>query len=71
MRNVLSGFSRVIVLADNDDSGQGLAFGEMIAEQLDEVKIVLAPKGHDVNSTLKELGPAGLRSHFGVDKHSD
>jgi DNA primase len=71
MRNALSGFSRVIVLADNDDSGQGLAFGEMIAEQLDEVKICLAPKGHDVNSTLVELGAAGLRQHFGIDKHSD
>lgn len=71
MRHMLSGFSRVMVLADNDDAGQGLAFGEMIAEQLEEVKIVLAPKGHDVNSTLKELGVAGLREHFGIDKHSE
>jgi DNA primase len=71
MRNMLSGFSRVLVLADNDDSGQGLAFGEMIAEQLDEVKIVLSPKGHDVNSTLKELGVHGLREHYGIDKHGD
>jgi hypothetical protein len=43
----------------------------MIAEQLDEVKIVLSPKGHDVNSSLKELGVAGLREHFGIDKHSE
>ena len=71
MRNMLSGFSRVIVLADNDDKGQGVAFGEMIAEQLDEVKIVTSPPGHDVNSTLKELGIHGLREHFGIDKHSD
>jgi hypothetical protein len=71
VRNMLSGFSRIIVLADNDDSGQGLAFGEMVAEQLDEVRIVLAPKGHDVNSTLLELGAAGLRSHFGIDKHAE
>lgn len=71
MRHALSGFSRVIVLADNDDKGQGVQFGEMIAEQLDEVKIVTAPPGHDVNSTLKELGIHGLREHFGIDKHSD
>jgi DNA primase len=72
MKHMLSGFSRIIVLADNDDKdGQGLAFGEMIAEQLDEVKVVLSPKGHDVNSTLKELGAAGLREHFKVDKHSE
>lgn len=71
MRNMLSGFSRVLVLADNDDAGQGNAFGEMIAEQLEETKIVLAPKGHDVNSTLKELGIHGLRQHFGIDKQSE
>ena len=71
MRAMLSGFSRILVLADNDDAGQGLAFGEMIAEQLDEVKICLAPKGHDVNSTLRELGAAGLRAHFKIDKHSE
>jgi len=72
MRNMLSGFSRVIVMADNDDkNGEGLKFAEMVAEQLDEVKIILAPKGHDVNSTLVELGPAGLRAHFGVGKHNN
>lgn len=72
MRNMLSGFSRIIVLADNDDkNGEGAKFGEMISEQLDEVKVVLAPKGHDVNSTLVELGAAGLRSHFGIDKHAE
>jgi DNA primase len=71
MRHMLSGFSRIIVLADNDDAGQGLQFGEMVAEQLEETKIVLAPAGHDVNSTLKELGVHGLREHFGIDKHSE
>ena len=71
MRNMLSGFSRVIVLADNDDKGQGLAFGEKVAEQLEETKIVLAPAGHDVNSTLKEFGVSGLRDKFGIDKHSE
>jgi len=71
MRNMLSGFSRVLVLADNDDKGQGNAFGEMIAEQLEEVKVILAPKGHDVNSALKELGIHGLRQHFGIDKQSE
>jgi DNA primase len=71
-RNMLSGFSRVIVLADNDDKdGQGAKFGEMIADQLDEVKVVLAPRGHDVNSCLKEFGAHGLREKFGIDKHSE
>lgn len=72
MRNILSGFSRIIVLADNDDKdGQGAKFGEMLSEQLDEVKVILAPKGHDVNSTLVALGPVGLREHFGIDKHGE
>ena len=71
MRSMLSGFSRILVLADNDDKGQGNAFGEMIAEQLEEVKVILAPKDHDVNSTLKELGIHGLRQHFGIDKQSE
>jgi len=71
MRNMLSGFSRIIVLADNDDAGQGLKFGEMIAEQLEETKVILAPPGHDVNSTLRELGVHGLREHFGVNKQTD
>jgi DNA primase len=71
MRHALNGFSRVIVLADNDDSGQGAAFGDMIAEQLEEVKVRMAPKGHDVNSSLKEFGIAGLREKFGIDKHAD
>ncbi|MDR6794345.1 DNA primase [Pseudarthrobacter oxydans] len=71
MKHMLSGFSRILVLADNDDNGQGLEFAEKIADQLDEVKICLAPKGHDVNSTLKELGAAGLRAHFGIDKHAE
>lgn len=71
MRHMLNGFSRLIVLADNDDKGQGNAFGEMVAEQLEETKVILAPPGHDVNSTLKELGIHGLREHFGIDKHSE
>lgn len=71
MRNQLSGFSRIIVLADNDDKGQGAEFGEMLSEQLDEVKVCLAPKGHDVNSALSTLGIHGLRQHFGIDKQSE
>jgi DNA primase len=71
MRNMLSGFSRIIVLADNDDKGQGNAFGEMIAEQLEEVKVILAPSGHDVNSTLREFGTQGVRDKFGIDKQSE
>lgn len=70
-KNMLNGFSRILVLADNDDKGQGAEFAEKIADQLEEVKIILAPKGHDVNSTLVELGIAGVRQHFGIDKHSE
>lgn len=71
MRNMLSGFSRIIVLADNDDKGQGAEFGERLAMELEEAKVVLAPKGHDVNSAMKELGIAGVREAFGIDKHSE
>lgn len=71
MRQMLSGFSRIIVLADNDDKGQGQEFGEMLAGELEEAKTILAPPGHDVNSALVELGPAGLRAHFGIDKQID
>lgn len=71
MRNMLNGFSRVIVMADNDDKGQGSDFGEMLAEQLDEVKVVLAAPGHDVNSMLVEFGAQAVREHFGIEKFNN
>ncbi|MEO3857463.1 toprim domain-containing protein [Acrocarpospora sp. B8E8] len=46
----LEQYDVVYVLADNDDTGQGREMGNLIAAQLDNVRVVLCPRGHDVNS---------------------
>lgn len=54
------GYATVYVLADADDKGQGYEFAEKIAGQVDNVRIVTMPAGHDVNSYVMESGPQAL-----------
>lgn len=42
----------VSVLADNDDTGDGLEFAKDIVGTLGEGRIILMPKGHDVSSVF-------------------
>jgi DNA primase len=51
---------KVIVLADNDDHGEGMKFAETVQAST-RARIKLMPKGHDVNSFLVEFGEEKLR----------
>ena len=50
------------ILADNDDTGQGAKLGEEIASKMPghDVRTILMPVGHDVNSAFMEGGKEDL-----------
>lgn len=55
-----AGYERVLILADADDDGQGIAFAKKLADQLGNAVIVPAERGHDVSSMVAEHGPHAL-----------
>lgn len=57
---IFGGYEAVYILADNDDSGQGAAFAERVAAQIENARVVLMPEGHDVNSLVTAEGSAAL-----------
>lgn len=59
-------YRHVFVLADTDDKGAGLDFGERIAKEVRNVSIVPMPGRHDVNSFVMENGASALRKLIGV-----
>ncbi|MCG5459602.1 toprim domain-containing protein [Micromonospora sp. PSH03] len=61
------GYESVFVLCDNDDKGQGAAFGEKVASQIPNARVVLMPPGHDVNSLLCSEGAEALRARLEVE----
>jgi len=65
---LFEGYDRVIICADNDDTGAGGKFAAKVARQVPGPEVVLMPEGHDVNSLFCEVGTAGLREYLGVDK---
>lgn len=72
-RNLLTGYSRVIVLCDSDDDGVGLELGNLIKAKLPDAFVQLkpAPEGHDVNSAYVELGAQELLNHWRIDPEDD
>jgi DNA primase len=60
------GYRKVFILADSDDKGQGMAFGEKLADEIENAVIVPMPLGHDVNSFVLEQGPEALRERLGL-----
>lgn len=60
-------FRKVIVLADNDDHGEGLKFAEKVQEDVRGARIVLMDKDEDVNSFLVKNGEEALRKKVGYD----
>jgi DNA primase len=54
-------YRRVIILADNDDHGEGLRFAETVQRDVRGARIKLMPPGHDVNSFLVEYGSDKLK----------
>lgn len=65
---LFEGYDRVIICADNDDTGAGKTFASKIAKVVPGPEVVTFPEGHDVNSYFKEVGTAGLREYLGVDR---
>lgn len=54
-------YRKVAILADNDDHGEGLKFSERVQHDTPGSRIVLMPKGFDVNSFLTNEGPEALK----------
>lgn len=68
MARAFDGYRTIYALADNDDGeGQGKEFAEFLADELTNVRVVLMPHGHDVNSLVVAQGEAALRRLIGVD----
>lgn len=63
-----AGYDVVYILCDNDDKGQGLVFGEKVAAQVANSRIVLMPEGHDVNSFVMAEGPDALKARLETKK---
>ncbi|WP_246157934.1 toprim domain-containing protein [Catellatospora sichuanensis] len=62
------GYAAVYILCDNDDKGQGKAFGEKVAAQVTNSRIVILPEGHDVNSFVATEGPDALLDKLEVKR---
>lgn len=59
---LFEGYERVIILADNDDKGQGEEFAKKVADEVPAPAIIKLPDGHDVNSFYVEHGAQALRA---------
>ena len=64
--HLLSGYSTIKVICDNDDSGQGAELGEKIKHEMADayVQILKAPPGHDLNSAYLEMGKDALFEYW-------
>lgn len=58
-------FRKAIILADNDDKGNGKKLAEKVQAGIRGARIVLMPDGHDVNSFVLEQGLDALRDLIG------
>lgn len=59
-------FRRVVILADNDDKGDGKKLAEAVQADIKSARIILMPEGHDVNSFVQEAGLDALRKKIGI-----
>lgn len=68
LRNVKRAFRfrKVVILADNDDKGDGRKLAEEIQADIRGARIVLMDEGHDVNSYVKENGLDALKAKVGI-----
>lgn len=58
-------FRKTIILADNDDKGEGLKLAQKIQADIKAARIILMPEEHDVNSFVLEYGLDALREKIG------
>lgn len=56
----------VVVLADNDDSGEGKKLADTIYRSLEGCETILLDQGHDVSSFVAEHGVQRLREKVGL-----
>lgn len=54
-------YRKVIILADNDDHGEGMKFAEKVQSDVRGARIKRMPEGMDVNNYLVEFGEEKLR----------
>lgn len=59
---LFEGYERVIILADNDDKGQGEEFAKKVAGEVPNPAIIKLPDGEDVNSFYVKHGAKELRA---------
>ena len=64
---MFTGFSRVFIIGDNDDVGQGAKFAQKVASEVYGAAVVELPAGHDVNSVFVEGGVDAVRGLFPDD----
>lgn len=58
---------RCVVLADNDDNGQGQGLAQEIQQTIRDCSTLVLPHGHDVNSFYNEVGEDALQ--LLIDEH--
>lgn len=65
---LFEGYSRVLICADNDDTGAGKKFAAKVASEIPDSgpEIVLCEEGHDINSYYQTYGRQALRELMGV-----
>lgn len=71
-RRILDGYSRVLVIADNDEregreDNPGMDLARRILDELGQAEIVTLPGGSDANSFVLEKGPSALRELCRLD----
>ena len=59
-------FRKVVILADNDDKGDGKKLAEQVQADIRGSRILLMPSGHDVNSYVQEHGLDALKEKIGL-----
>lgn len=63
---MLRWYDHVFVMADNDDTGAGMAFAEKVARSVKNVSIILMPEGHDLNSFYVMKGRDAVLEKLGL-----
>lgn len=69
---LFGGYRRVVILADNDDKGDGSAnpgmeMAQKVMSEVGHAELIALPAGADVNSIVLAEGLAGLAKRIGVD----
>ena len=59
-------YRKVVILADNDDKGEGRKFAEEVQKSVKGSKIIMMDEGYDVNKFVQENGIQALRDKVGL-----